>query len=62
MAKNRRGKTYVVPVKMRTLNNCVDDSLIEYHLELFKINLLISMLRRTMIMVIVLTKVVMNLV
>lgn len=29
MARNRRSKTYVVPVKMRTLNNCVDDSLID---------------------------------
>lgn len=36
MAKNRRGKTYVVPVKMRTLNNCVDDSLIDENVVSFR--------------------------
>lgn len=36
MARNRRGKTYVVPVKMRTLNNCVDDSLIDENVVSFR--------------------------
>lgn len=36
MAKNRRGKIYVVPVKMRTLNNCVDDSLIDENVVSFR--------------------------
>ena len=36
MAKNRRGKTYVVPVKMRTLNNCVDDNLIDENVVSFR--------------------------
>ena len=36
MAKNRRGKTYVIPVKMRTLNNCVDDSLIDENVVSFR--------------------------
>lgn len=36
MAKNRRGKTYVVPVKMRTLNNCVDNSLIDENVVSFR--------------------------
>ena len=36
MAKNRRDKTYVVPVKMRTLNNCVDDSLIDENVVSFR--------------------------
>lgn len=36
MAKNRRCKTYVVPVKMRTLNNCVDDSLIDENVVSFR--------------------------
>ena len=36
MAKNRRGKTYVVPVKMRTLHNCVDDSLIDENVVSFR--------------------------
>ena len=36
MAKNRRGKTYVVPVRMRTLNNCVDDNLIEENVVSFR--------------------------
>ena len=36
MARNRRGKTYVVPVKMRTLNNCVYDSLIDENVVSFR--------------------------
>lgn len=36
MARNRRGKTYVVPVKMRTLNNCVEDSLIDENVVSFR--------------------------
>ena len=36
MAKNRRGKIYVVPVKMRTLNNCVDDNLIDENVVSFR--------------------------
>ena len=36
MAKNRRDKTYVIPVKMRTLNNCVDDSLIDENVVSFR--------------------------
>ena len=36
MAKNRRGKTYVVPVEMRTLSNCVDDSLIDENVVSFR--------------------------
>lgn len=36
MARNRIGKTYVVPVKMRTLNNCVDDSLIDENVVSFR--------------------------
>lgn len=36
MARNRKGKTYVVPVKMRTLNNCVDDSLIDENVVSFR--------------------------
>ena len=36
MARNRRSKTYVVPVKMRTLNNCVDDSLIDENVVSFR--------------------------
>ena len=36
MAKNRRGKINVVPVKMRTLNNCVDDSLIDENVVSFR--------------------------
>lgn len=36
MAKNRRGKIYVVPVKMRTLHNCVDDSLIDENVVSFR--------------------------
>ena len=36
MARNRRDKTYVVPVKMRTLNNCVDDSLINENVVSFR--------------------------
>lgn len=36
MAKNRRDKTYIVPVKMRTLNNCVDDSLIDENVVSFR--------------------------
>lgn len=36
MAKNRRDKTYVVPVKMRTLNNCVDDNLIDENVVSFR--------------------------
>lgn len=36
MARNRRGKTYIVPVKMRTLNNCVDDSLIDENVVSFR--------------------------
>ena len=36
MAKNRRGKTYVVPVKMRKLNNCVDDNLIDENVVSFR--------------------------
>ena len=36
MTRNRRGKTYVVPVKMRTLNNCVDDSLIDENVVSFR--------------------------
>lgn len=36
MARNRRCKTYVVPVKMRTLNNCVDDSLIDENVVSFR--------------------------
>lgn len=36
MARNRRDKTYVVPVKMRTLNNCVDDSLIDENVVSFR--------------------------
>lgn len=36
MARNRRGKTYVVPVKMRTLNNCVEDSLIDKNVVSFR--------------------------
>ena len=36
MAKNRRGKTYVVPVKIRTLNNCVDDNLIDENVVSFR--------------------------
>lgn len=36
MAKNRRGKSNVVPVKMRTLNNCVDDSLIDENVVSFR--------------------------
>lgn len=36
MARNRRCKTYVVPVKMRTLNNCVDDNLIDENVVSFR--------------------------
>lgn len=36
MARNRRDKTYVVPVKMRTLNNCVDDNLIDENVVSFR--------------------------
>lgn len=36
MAKNRRDKIYVVPVKMRTLHNCVDDSLIDENVVSFR--------------------------
>lgn len=36
MARNRRGKINVVPVKMRTLNNCVDDSLIDENVVSFR--------------------------
>lgn len=36
MARNRKGKTYIVPVKMRTLNNCVDDSLIDENVVSFR--------------------------
>ena len=36
MAKNRRGKTYLLPVKMRTLNNCVDDNLIDENVVSFR--------------------------
>ena len=36
MARNRRGKIYIVPVKMRTLNNCVDDSLIDENVVSFR--------------------------
>lgn len=36
MAKNRRGKTHIVPVKMRTLSNCVDDSLIDENVVSFR--------------------------
>ena len=36
MARNKRDKTYVVPVKMRTLNNCVDDSLIDENVVSFR--------------------------
>lgn len=36
MAKNRRGKIYVVPVKMRILHNCVDDSLIDENVVSFR--------------------------
>lgn len=36
MARNRRGKIYTVPVKMRTLNNCVDDSLIDENVVSFR--------------------------
>lgn len=36
MDKNRRGKTYIVPVEMRTLSNCVDDSLIDENVVSFR--------------------------
>ena len=36
MARNRRGKTYVVHVKMRNLNNCVDDSIIDENVVSFR--------------------------
>ena len=36
MAKNRRCKTYIVPVEMRTLSNCVDDSLIDENVVSFR--------------------------
>lgn len=36
MARNRIGKINLVPVKMRTLNNCVDDSLIDENVVSFR--------------------------
>ena len=36
MARNRRDKNVIVPVKMRTLNNCVDDSLIDENVVSFR--------------------------
>lgn len=36
MARNRKPKIYTVPVKMRTLNNCVDDSLIDENVVSFR--------------------------
>lgn len=36
MARNRRGKTHIVPVEMRTLSNCVDDSLIDENVVSFR--------------------------
>ena len=36
MARNKRGKTNIVPVEMRTLSNCVDDSLIDENVVSFR--------------------------
>ena len=36
MARNRRDKNVIVPVKMRTLNNCIDDSLIDENVVSFR--------------------------
>ena len=36
MAKNRRYKNVIVPVKIRTLNNCVDDNLIDENVVSFR--------------------------